>query len=100
MIVRWISGGRGSFRFGSARIDADPALLLGSFEFDDPIDQREECVIAAQPDVPARLERGAALSDQDGACPNRFTGELLHAEHLGLAVAPVARAADALLVCH
>ena len=62
--------------------------------------QREERVIAADADVLAREDLGAALTDQDGAREDDLAGVALHAEPLGLAVASVAGAPAAFLMRH
>src|SRR5882762_8959484 len=46
------------------------------------------------------MKLGAALNDDDGPGPHEFPAEPLHAEVLGIRVAPVARGADALLMSH
>src|ERR1044071_4799606 len=70
------------------------------FELDDAGDLREQGVVRAPPDVEPGLERRAPLADQDRPSGDELTGKPLHAQHLGIRVAPVARASDALLVCH
>ena len=46
------------------------------------------------------LEAGAALADEDAAAGDELPAEALDAEHLGIGVATVPRAADTLLVRH
>ena len=41
-------------------------------ELDDTVGQCVKRVIAAQTDVAARMEAGAALADDDAACPDRL----------------------------
>src|SRR3546814_4252016 len=51
-------------------------------------------------DVAARVELGAALAHQDVAGQHALAAELLHAETASGGIAPVARAAACLLMCH
>src|SRR5438270_392905 len=62
--------------------------------------QRKKRVIAAEPDARARGDLGPALADEDGARGDDLSAVDLDAEHLRVRVAPVARRAAALLVCH
>ena len=39
----------------------------------------------------ARMELRTALANDDGACADHLTTECLHAEHLGLGIAPISR---------
>src|SRR5437764_12530305 len=80
--------------------DADVAGVAAALELDDAVDLGKQRVVRAQPDVGAGLEAGAALADQDGAAGDELPAEALHAEHLGIRIPPVARAADAFLVRH
>src|SRR5439155_10530887 len=85
---------RNRLRNGLRGIDAHAPLLLGPFEFHDPVDQRKQRMISAQAHITARLERGAALPDEDRARAYGFAGKLLYTQHLRLAVSPVPRTAD------
>src|SRR5207244_4134841 len=62
--------------------------------------RREDRVVLADPDAVARLEAGAALAHDDLAAAHGLAGEHLHAEALGLRVAPVAARAEPLLMSH
>src|SRR5690606_22615452 len=73
------------------------ALVL---EADHAVAQGEDGEVLAKAGVVARVELGAALTDQDVACGHGLAVETLHTEALGLAVATVLGAADAFLVCH
>src|SRR5689334_20687141 len=65
-----------------------------------PRAQREESVIAADTDVVAGEDPGATLTDEDRAGEHDLAGVALDPEPPPGAVAPVARAATALLVGH
>src|SRR5690606_22619363 len=54
----------------------------------------------AHADIGAGMPLGAALAHEDVAGENLLAAELLHAEALGLRIAPVARRTASLLVCH
>src|SRR5205085_9219570 len=83
------------------RVDADEFAAPPFFlELAHAGDEREEGVVAAAPDVVARLEAGAALADQNLAAQHRLAAEALHAQPLGIRIAPVARTAYAFFVCH
>ena len=69
-------------------------------ELDVAVDQREQRVVLADADVHARMDRGAALADDDAAGANHFAAVDLDAETLRLGVAPVARTAACLFMCH
>src|SRR5260370_40274870 len=77
--------------------------LLGAalpLELDGAVRGGEERVVAAEADVGARIDARAILAHDDGARAYELAIEALHAAHLGLAVAAVTRAADALFMCH
>src|SRR5438270_4389514 len=79
----------------------DPgAIAPGLVECHRPRAQRVEGVIAADADVLAGEDAGAALADDDGPGEHHLAGVALEAEPAPGAVAPVARAATALLVGH
>src|SRR3954470_16706320 len=92
----------GPGRFGCLRrIDADlEARLAGVFELHDAIDQRVDRVVRAHADVSAGVPLGAALPDDDVAGDDALATEFLDAAVFRIAVAPVARRADAFLVSH
>src|SRR6185295_12637269 len=92
-------GGRG----GSGRLllgDADVLVVPLALEAHVAVGLGEERVVDAQAHVGARLEAGPALADQDAAGGDELAAEALHPQHLGIRVAAVAGAADALLVRH
>src|SRR5262249_52435814 len=66
----------------------------------DAVLQRVEREVAPLPHVVARMEVAAALAHQDGARRHELPAEALEPAVLRVAVAPVARAALSLLVCH
>jgi hypothetical protein len=57
-------------------------------------------VVAAYTYVVARLELGATLADKVRATEHYLAVPDLYTEHLRLAIAPVARRAYSLFVCH
>jgi hypothetical protein len=64
------------------------------------IDQREQGPVAARSDILAGNELRAPLADEDAARGDKFTAKTFHAQPLADAVASVADAAAAFLVCH
>src|SRR3712207_3957844 len=64
------------------------------------LDEGEQRVVTAAADTLPRVELGAALADQDLAGVDDLAAEPLHAQPLGVRVAPVARAGRTLLVSH
>lgn len=80
-------------------IDADLLLakMLG-LEADDAVYFGEKRVVLTPADVHAGMVMGAALTHEDVAGEHELTVRTLEPEPLGRAVAPVAGAADALLV--
>ena len=82
------------------RVDAD-ALALSSclFEPNLSVNQSEQGVIASYSYVAARPNDGAALAHEDRASPHDRAVATFDAQPLALAIATVARATDAFLVC-
>src|SRR5207253_2177702 len=66
----------------------------------DAVDLGEESVVATDADVRAGIELRAALADDDRSAADELAGEPLHAEHLRLRVAAVARRALSFFVSH
>src|SRR5436190_3692477 len=64
------------------------------------VDEREQRVVAADADVRAGVELGAALAHDDRAGRNDLAAEHLDAEHLRLRIAAVTRRAAAFFLCH
>src|SRR5579883_2009950 len=64
------------------------------------VDQGEDREISAHADVLTRMEPGAALAHQHVAGLHQLAVEALDAPTLRVAVAPVAGAADTLLMSH
>src|SRR5213593_795829 len=85
---------------GSGGDDADVARVPAPLELDDAGDLREQRVVGAAADVEARLEPGAALTNEDAAATDQLPGKALDAEHLWIGVTAVAGATDAFLVSH
>src|SRR6185503_10906287 len=73
------------------------ALVL---ELHDAVDQRIDRVVRAESDVLTRVPLRAALPDDDVAGDDVLAAELLDPAILRVAVAAVARRADALFMCH
>jgi hypothetical protein len=72
-----------------------PALVQ-----DRPIPKGEQGIVATLADVVAGMNARTTLPHKDSPCADVLSPKALHAEALGIAVASVARTADALLVCH
>src|SRR5690606_33698331 len=82
--------------------DAHRAALLRALgrELDLAVDEREQCVVAAEADARTGVELGAALADDDVAGLDGLAAVHLHAEVLRVGVAAVAGRTTSLLVCH
>src|SRR2546422_668205 len=63
-------------------------------------DHRKQRVVAAESDAGPGADLRASLADQDRARVDQLATIDLHAQHLRIRVAPVARRPAALLVCH
>src|SRR5579875_1184528 len=59
-------------------------------ELDVAIDQSEDRMVSSQANVIARLDLRAALAHNNAASSYQFPIIMLHAEHLRIAIAPVA----------
>ena len=64
------------------------------------VDEREDRVIAAQPDVPSGQKLRSALPNDDIAGDDYFAAKLLHTQAFADAVPPVLNAALSLFMCH
>src|SRR5438105_4740555 len=84
------------FRRDWIDIDAPSAAI----ESDAAIDERENCVIAAEADVFARQKFCAALAHDNVSGDNRFAAESFYAETFADAVAAVLNTALSFFVCH
>src|SRR5581483_11073443 len=94
---------RGALALGVLRdrLDADaPPVLADALVPHIPRDEREERVVAAEADADPGGDPAAALPDEDRAGVHVLAGVDLHAEHLRVGVAAVARRAAAFLVRH
>src|SRR5882672_5395235 len=87
-------------RSGGLLGDADVLVVALALEANVAVGGGEQRVVRAEPDVGPRLEPGATLPHDDAARGHELPAEALDAEPLGIGIAAVARAADALLVCH
>src|SRR5581483_8214758 len=57
-------------------------------------------MIAAYANIIAGLDFGTALANDDAACCHQLSIVAFYAEHLGFAVASIARAAHTFFMCH
>src|SRR5205085_1931909 len=78
----------------------DEALLAALAERDRAGSRREDRVVAADAGSRTGTELRSALADDDHPGLHVLAGEDLHADHLRIGVAPVARRADPFLVGH
>src|SRR5579871_4997265 len=79
-------------------IDADPAAV--AVEAHDAFDEREERIVLRPLHAFARMEVRAALTHDNAARGDVLAGKSLHAKVLRIRIAPIARRALALLMCH
>src|SRR5258706_8509763 len=77
----------------------EPFLVL-MLELHHAVPHGKQRVVRRAAHVGAGVKLGAALAHDDGAGRDEFPAEALHAQILGIRVAPVARGADALLMSH
>ena len=82
------------------RNDADRLAAAADAELHRAVGKREQCVVAAATNQIARVELGAALTDQDLAGLDDLATETLDAKPLGVGVTAVPRAGRTLFVCH
>ena len=76
------------------------SLVVPTIEAHTAIDQCENCVIAAKPDVFARQKFCPALAHNDIAGYNRFAAEFFYTQPFADAVAPIFNAALSFFVSH
>src|SRR2546430_17184888 len=81
-------------------VDLDEAALAALTERHRTRAGGEDRVVAADAGAGAGPELCAALAHEDHPGLDVLAREDLHAEHLRVRVAPVARRAESLLVCH
>src|ERR1700733_1474222 len=75
---------------GGQRIDADELAEAAAIaKHDDTGNLGKERIVLAAADVLARLEGGAALPHQNRSSGHGFSAESLHAQALGIGIAPV-----------
>src|SRR6266446_10926822 len=84
--------------FRGDRIDIDPPS--GAIESHVPVNQREDCVIAAKANVLARQKFRAALANNDVAGHYQLAAESFYAETFADAVAAVLNAALSFFMSH
>src|SRR2546429_8583126 len=78
----------------------DDAAAAAALELDGAGACGVDRVVLADSHAVARVEPGAALADDDLAAGHGLSGEDLHAEALGVRVAPVAACTETLLFSH
>src|SRR5258708_826523 len=69
-------------------------------EFDIAIDQREQCMIAPDANVHARLDLRAALAHNNAARRDELAIKALDTEHLRFAIPTIAGATHSFFMCH
>src|SRR5947208_16300849 len=80
---------------GSGSVDADALPLLGRvFELDMAVNEGIERVVAADADVIAGPDRGAALADENRPSEHQLAVAALHAQALASAIASIARRSE------
>src|ERR1700686_4842463 len=85
----------------SGGLDADaPAVLADPGVLHVSRHQREQRVVAPESDAGARSDLRPALPNEDLSRAHDLAAVDLHAEHLRIGVAAVARRAASLLMCH
>ena len=89
--------GRRFFRREGLHFDE---VLQRLAEFDFSVAESEKREIPAAADVLARMKTGAALTHDNAARADDFTGVCLDAEHFRLAVATVTAAGLTFFMCH
>src|SRR5690606_8315648 len=92
------SAGRGRLRHGIDR-HLLPVLVL-ELELDHAVRDRKERIVGGAADVLAGVEPCSALAHDDVPGQDFLAAELLDAEELGVAGAPVLAGAYALFMCH
>ncbi len=88
--------GKQLFRSDGVNVDASSAAI----EPNVAVNQREDCVIAAESDVLARQKFCAALANDNVAGDDQFAAESFYTEPLADAVAAVFNAALSFFVSH
>ena len=78
----------------------DVHTTASAIESDIAVDERIKGVVTSAADIAARMELGANLANDDAARGHQFTAKTLDAKTLCVAVATVAAAALAFLMCH
>src|SRR5207302_6850080 len=79
---------------------ADVAAAVAAAELDHAVGGRKQRVVAAEAGTVAGVELGAALANDDRAGGHRLARKHLHAEPLGVGVAPVLGRPKSLLMRH
>ena len=84
-----------SYRWLNRHVLTKPLL-----ELNNAINEREEREVAARADVCTSMVRGATLTNEDVACANNLTAELLYAEALATTVSSVPGTSYCFFMCH
>src|SRR3954452_270962 len=93
-------GASGEPWFPRRLLNFDEAAVAALAEGDGAFARGEDRVVLADPGARARPELRAALADEDHPGLHALAGEHLHAEHLRVRVATVARGTETLLMGH
>src|SRR5215472_8074187 len=80
--------------------DAHELVVAPALEADVPVGLGEEGVIHPDTHVDAGLEACAALPHENASRGDELPAEALHAQHLRVGIAALARTADTFLVAH
>src|SRR6266851_8357615 len=88
--------GKQLFRSDGVNVDASPTAI----EPNVAVNQRENCVIAAEADVLARQKLRSALAHNDVPGDDQLAAESFYTEPFADAVAAVLNAALSFFVCH
>ncbi len=89
-------------RFDTLRFRIDRNLLRTSilFELDFSVNKSEQREVPAHADVCTRMEMRTALTDNDTAGFNRFSGVFLYTKIFGVGITAVTNGALTFLVSH
>lgn len=76
-------------KLGLVAVNADSAALFGALKLHLARNQGEQRVVVTATHVGARVELGSALTNDDAACLDNFTGILLDSQALGIRISTV-----------
>jgi len=78
-------------------IDRNLLAVSANLKGHDAVDLGEKRVVTSLPDIPARMELGSTLTDDDAAGQDRFTSISFDTQELRVAVPPVSTGAHTFL---